>query len=95
MWYKDFGFIVKIKLFGYNSIRLEEFISFFIIKFINNGKIFQRKNITKNTMKNINKYIISDINRKNYGFGNDYYSISNFFQYDRIIKKGDISIISN
>ena len=30
-------------------------------------------------MKNINKYIILDINRKNYEFGDGYYSISNFF----------------
>ena len=45
-------------------------------------------------MKNIIKYIILDINQKYYGFGDDYYSISNFFQYDGIIKKGDISILS-
>ena len=41
-------------------------------------------------MKNINKYIILDINRKNYGFGDECYSISNFFQYDRIIKIKEI-----
>ena len=41
-------------------------------------------------MKNINNYIILDINPKYYGFGDDYYSISNFFQYDGIIKIKEI-----
>ena len=37
-------------------------------------------------MKNINKYIIIVINRKYFGFDDDYYSLSILFEDDSIIK---------